>query len=179
MNNTELLEKLFNNNLIKPENGDYGKPCIKLAESSDYSITIYNIPKYSVAIKTDNFPDLGNFFNCTSDVGQCKRADFVIIADEKLIFIELCRSKKQAQEVVQQLKGAQCVIEYCRNISEKFYNYTAFLENYNSYFVSIYNIGINKKPNTISINKENKTPDKFLKISSPNNIQFKQLCRIK
>jgi hypothetical protein len=180
MNNYELLQKLFNDKLlINTEVGDYDKYCIKLTESSDYSVTIHNILKDAVAIKTDNFPDLGNFFNCSSDVGQCKRADFVIIADEKLIFIELCRSKKQKDEVVQQLKGAQCVIEYCRNISEKFYNYTSFLEGYTSYFVSIYNIGVNKKPNTTLSNEANKTPDKFLKISSPYNIQFKQLCRIK
>jgi hypothetical protein len=179
MNDSELLKKLFNNELIKPENGDYGKYCIKLVESSDYSVTIHNILEGAIAIKTDNFPDLGNFFNCSNDVGQCKRADFVIIADEKLIFIELCRSKKQAKEVVQQLKGAQCVIEYCRNISEKFYNYDSFLRSYDSYFVSIYNIGFNKRPNVSLPNEENKTPDKFLRISSPNSIQFKQLCRKK
>ncbi len=180
MNDIELLQKLFEGKLIKSEEGDYGKPCIKLKESdsNSYSITIRDVPQDAIAIKTDSFPDLKNFFNCSSDIGQCKRADFVVIAEEKLIFIELCKGQKQKKEVVQQLKGAQCVVEYCRNISNKFYNYDSFLENNDSYFVSISNIGTNKKSTTIS-SKNNNMPDDFLKISAPHNLQFKALCLAK
>ena len=175
MNDSNLLEQLFGDKLIKSEMGDYGKHCIKLNESSDYFVTINNVAEIAIAIKTDNFPDLKNFFNCCSDIGQCKRADFVVVTDKKLIFIELCKGKKQAKEVVQQLKGAQCVIEYCRNIGSKFYDYDSFLQDYSSYFVSFSKIGSNKK--TIKITKGiNNNPDKFLKINSPNNMQFNQLC---
>jgi hypothetical protein len=40
-------------------------------------VCIRNVPENVVAIKTDSFPDLRHFFHCSSNVGQCKRADFV------------------------------------------------------------------------------------------------------
>lgn len=181
MNDFELLKKLFGDKLIKSEEGKYGKPCIKLNETKGehkYSITISQTPQNAIAIKTDNFPDLGSFFKCSSDIGQCKCADFVIIADKKLMFIELSKGKKQAKEVEQQLKGAQCVIEYCRSIGNKFYDCKYFLKEYSPYFVSIYNIGANKKPNTK--NKDsNDIPDQFLKINAPNHLEFNALCHIR
>ncbi len=178
MNDIELLQKLFKERLIKSKEGDYGKPCIELKESDLYSITIQNVPEDAVAIKTDRFPDLGGFFKCSGDIGQCKRADFVIITDDKLIFIELCKGKKQEKEVVQQLKGAQCVIEYCHNIGGKFYNHDSFLKNNIHYFVSVSKIGVSKKRSAPKP-CQNNTPDNFLKINAPRNLQFKNLCRKK
>ena len=178
MNDIKLLEVLFGDKLIKSESGQYGKPCIKLeeeAKDNSYSITIIQVPENATAIKTDSFPDLQDFFNCSSETGQCKRADFAIITDDKLIFIELSTTKKTKTEVVQQLKGSQCVIEYCQSIGDKFYKTPSFLKDCDSYFVSIYNIGANKKA-SITLAKNN-TPDKFRKISSSHRLQFKDLCR--
>ncbi len=176
MNDIELLQKLFEDRLIKSKESVYGKPYIELKESDLYSITIQNVPEDAVAIKTDSFPNLQGFFNCCSNIGQCKRADFVIITDDKLIFIELCKGKKQEKKVVQQLKGAQCVIEYCRNISDKFYNYNSLLKNNIHCFVSVSNIGVNKRGSKQK-QYQNNTPDNFLKINASNNLlQFNALC---
>ncbi len=177
MNDIELLQKLFEGKLIKSEEGDYGRPCIKLKESNLYSITIANVPQNAIAIKTDSFPDLRNFFNCSSDIGNCKRADFVIIIDKKLIFIELSQGTKQTKHVLQQLKGAQCVIEYCRSISNEFYGYSSFLTGYTTYCVSVSGIADSKRPNILLSNDANS----FLKIKSPNNnsIPFSKLCQTK
>lgn len=180
MGDFELLKKLFGDKLIKSEEGTYGNPCIKLEEiKSNYSITVRQAPQDAIAIKTDHFPDLKGFFKCSSDIGQCKRADFVIITDKKLIFIELCKGKKQAKEVEQQLKGAQCVIEYCRSVGNKFYDCKSFLEGYSPYFVSIYNIGASKKSNNKARNIINNTPDKFLQMNAPHHLGFNALCRKK
>ncbi len=184
MDDFELLKKIFGDKLIKSKEGEYGKPCIKLEEIESepkYSITVRQTPQDAIAIKTDHFPDLNFFFKCSSDIGQCKRADFVIIAiaDKKLIFIELCQAKKQAKEVEQQLKGAQCVIEYCRSVGNKFYDCKSFLEEYSPYFVSIYNIGVSKKSNNKARNTINNTPDKFLQMNAPHHLEFNALCRKK
>lgn len=178
MDDFELLQQLFGDKLIQAEEGGYGRPQLILQEEDYYSICIRNVPENVVAIKTDSFPDLRHFFHCSSNVGQCKRADFVVISnDKKLIFIELSTTKKQTKEVEQQLQGAQCVIEYCRSIGEKFYQCDSFLKGYNPYFVSIYNIGVDKKTSTNTLNEgNNNSPNNFLKINAPNNIQFKQLC---
>ncbi len=180
MNDIELLKELFGNKLIKPENGIYGKPCIKLeeiAQDNSYSVTIAQVPENTVAIKTDGFPDLKGFFQCSSETGQCKRADFVIITDDKLIFIELSTAKKLKKEVVQQLKGGQCVVEYCQSIGRKFYDNASFLKNRDACFVSIYEIGVNKKSQRIL--PKNNSLNHFLKISAPKRLQFNALCPIK
>jgi hypothetical protein len=130
MDDFELLQQLFGDKLIQAEEGNYGKPQLILQEKG-YSICIKNVPENVVAIKTDSFPDLRHFFHCSGDVGQCKRADFVVISnDKKLIFIELSTTNKQTKEVEQQLQGAQCVIEYCRSIGEKFYQCDSFLKDF-------------------------------------------------
>lgn len=178
MDNLELLGKLFGDKLVKSETGDYGRPCMKLEETtskSNYSVTIEQVPENAVAIKTDSFPNLQHFFECFSSIGQCCRADFVVITDDQLVFIELCETKKSTTKIKQQLKGAQCVVEYCRSVGKEFYQCNSFLEDLSSYFVSINHIGQVKKPSNKSQGK-NDTPNKFLKISSPNNIQFKRLC---
>ncbi|CAB5506518.1 hypothetical protein BTHERMOSOX_803 [Bathymodiolus thermophilus thioautotrophic gill symbiont] len=174
MNDLSLLQELFGEKLIKSEIGDYGKSCIKLEEDkSEYSVTIQHTPEDIVAIKADSFPDLREFFNCSSHTGQCKRADFVIIANKKLIFIELSSSKKINKEVIQQLKGAQCVIEYCQSIGENFYDHS-FFKDYQSYFVSISHIGTHKRPSR-SAKINNDSLDRLLKISVQSSIPFKKL----
>jgi len=177
MNDIKLLEVLFGDKLIKSESGKYGRPCIKLEEDTkgnSYSITIAQVPENATAIKTDSFPNLQDFFNCSSETGQCKCADFAIITDDKLIFIELSTANKLEKKVVRQLKGAQCVLEYCQSIGDKFYNNDSFLEGRHSYFVSIAKIGANKKGKRTPA--KNNTPDEFRKISSPHNLQFQDLC---
>lgn len=180
---TFSLESLFaNQSLVKPETGDYGKPQIILKEverpdNPSYQIAIKQVPEHTFAIKTDKFP-LSNFLNCTSKIGQCKQADFVIIAttERKIIFIELAARKKQENKIIQQFKGAQCVMYYCSSIADKFYN-DNFLENYQSHFVSIYNIITTKRPLKTHNNKANTTPKQMLKISSPHNLQFRKLLQ--
>lgn len=181
MDDFGLLEELFKDKLIKGTEGEYGKHCIKLEEKSEensYSITIRQTPEDAIAIKADSFPDLKEFFNCSSEIGQCKRSDFIIIADSKLIFIELSTTRKQKKEVEQQLQGAQCVIDYCCSISDKFYNHS-LLTNYHPYFVSIFNIGTNKRSERLQKVNKNKTPQDFLRINASEHVEFRKLCNTK
>jgi hypothetical protein len=177
MEDIDLLKALFGDKLIEAVKNNYDKYEILLKEESvnnNYSISISNVPDYAIAIKTDNFPDLKGFFECSSDRGQCKCADFVIVADKNLVFIELSSTKKQENEVKAQLKGAECVVEYCKSIIKNFYQTSSFSTQYNHSFVSIYNIGGNKITNKHR-NQDNCEVNKFLKINAPKNIQFNQL----
>jgi hypothetical protein len=139
MEDIDLLKALFGDKLIEAVKNNYDKYEILLKEESvnnNYSISISNVPDYAIAIKTDNFPDLKGFFECSSDRGQCKCADFVIVADKNLVFIELSSTKKQENEVKAQLKGAECVVEYCKSIIKNFYQTSSFSTQYNHSFES-------------------------------------------
>lgn len=65
-----------------------------------------------------------------------------------IICIEMKKGKGDSEEeIICQLKGTQCFIAYCRAIGQAFWQQSEFLrpEAYEYRFVSIRNIGINKK----------------------------------
>jgi hypothetical protein len=147
----------------------------------DYAVTIYDLPDEDevMVIKADSFPAPQKIFAGTK--GECKRADFIVIADtdgEKvIIFIEMKAGKGSTEaEIIQQLQGSQCLIAYCREVGRVFWNQPNFLENYEYRFVSIKNIRIDKRP-TRTPHKDGRhdRPDQMLKISSPNHLQFNHL----
>ncbi|RLC04971.1 MAG: hypothetical protein DRI57_27865 [Deltaproteobacteria bacterium] len=165
----------------------YGKKSVTLTEPGNshhtgYSVAIHNMPENAVVMKTDNFPAPKTFFKNTK--GECKRADFVIIAntdkENLFILIEIKKGKGSSERtIIRQLQGAQCVIAYCRSIGQVFWQQKDFLnpEKYKYRFVSIRNIGINKKP-TYTPHRDglHDCPERMLKITSPHHLQFKQLA---
>ncbi|GGA39230.1 hypothetical protein [Okeania sp. KiyG1] len=175
--------------MIQPEatvalESEYQKNIVKLTEDCDnYTVTIYGMPDDDevIVIKVDTFSAPKEIFQANR--GECKRADFAIIADiiEKgkfIVFIEMKGGKKTSKEkeIIQQLKGAQCFVEYCQAIGKSFWEKQDFLDDYKYRFVSIKNIKI-PKSKTRYESKANihDTPENMLKISSPNHIQFNHL----
>ncbi len=163
------------------EKSEYQKNIVRLIEVSDnYTVTIHGMPDDDevIVINADAFSAPTTIFQGTK--GECKRADFVIIADtikkgKFILCIEMKGGKKTSKdkEIIQQLKGAQCFVEYCQAIGKSFWDKRNFLDNYEYRFVSFKNIKISKKP-TQSKSKDDihKTPENMLKISSPDYVQF-------
>ena len=180
----ELIKKKA---LVEIEEGLYGKPQTRLIEPEnperpEYGVKINNIPKNSIVIKADAFPAPKNMFN--GDKGECKRADFVIItntgARRFIIFIEMKKGTGDRKKIIQQLKGAQCMIDYFRSIVNLFWKKTNFLatDQWEYRFVSISHIGANKQPTFDqpgSSDDIHNQAERMLKISAPGNIQFNKL----
>lgn len=183
----ELLKKEV---LVEIEESHNGRKIVKLhepkcTEHNGYTVAIQQIPNDVVVVKIDKFPAPKTIFNGSE--GECKRADFVIITQmtikqkkkNLIIFIELKKGKGGSEaDIIQQLKGAKCVITYCRSIGQEFWKQQDFL-NPNKYeyrFVSIRNIGLNKR---VSYEKPKQglhnCPEKMLKITSPNYLEFRKL----
>ena len=175
-----LRELIKDEALVTIKKGPYGKPQVILVEPQnqgkhEYSVVINAMPHDSIVIKTDVFPAPKHIFNCSR--GECKRADFVIITNTKnqklIIFIELKKGKGKTKEIAQQLKGSQCVVDYFKSIVNVFWEQKDFLKHYEYRFVSIRNIGIDKKPTS-------KWCHDIHKFSSSKNIEFKKLiCKCK
>jgi len=184
-----LQELLKDDAIITPEDGDYGKKSITLIEpetSSDkgYSVVIRNTPENTIAIKADKFPAPNAFFN--NKKGECKRADFVMVSITPsdihlIIIIEMKKGKGESEtKIIQQLKGARCVVDYFRSIVKYFWQRNDFLgsNKYQYRFVSIRKIGIDKKPSrTRHANGTHDRPEQMLKITSPNYLEFNRLAR--
>lgn len=161
----------------------YEEQRVELIESSantKYSMEIHGMPNPNdcIIIKTDAFPAPKSIFANTKH--ECKRADFVIIADtgnkKVIICLEMKAGKGEKEEIVQQLKGAQCFVAYCREIGRSFWDKQHFLDQYEYRFVSIRNISMPKRPtrNTKQLPIHN-TPDKMLKVTNPKGLRFHQL----
>ncbi|MDD4963131.1 MAG: hypothetical protein PHI11_04325 [Gallionella sp.] len=183
-----LKEMLQDSATVPLEQNIYGKKMVRLCEPKKddhigYEVEIHGMPNEEncVVIKTDDFTPPSKFFRGTK--GERKRADFVIIANTNdvkvIICIELKATKKTSSsvEVIQQLKGAQCVIEYCQRIGKQFWNNANFLADYEYRFVTVRDISIPKK--TSKTKKDptalHNTPANMLKIDSPNKLYLKQL----
>jgi len=159
----------------------YDKPKVILTEPqcSNSSVTIFNLPDEIIVINLDSYWSIENMF--THENGQCRRADFVIIANDYqgvIIFIEIKKKKDQAKNIIQQLTGAQCFISFCQKVgqAQAFWNTENFLEGYLHRFVSIGNVSISKKPTRIRpSNGVHDSPEKMLKLSSPHHLTLKKL----
>lgn len=147
------------------------------------SVTIYGMPDNAIVIKADIFKSPDAVFSGSK--GECKRADFVIVADTGKKKVILCIEMKSRvktsseSEIIQQLKGAFSFIAYCQKIGKEFWNMPDFLDGYSYRFVTIRNISVSKKPTQLrpSTGKgKHDRPDQMLKISAPHHLQFNQLA---
>ena len=183
MSDITILENMIQNTAKVPLEEDiYGKRKVILTETNPpkYSVTINGMPDDDqvIVIKSDNFVEPKAVFQGSKE--ECKRADFVIIANtdrKKLIFcIELKSGNPGNKEIIRQLKGAYCFTIYCREIGKIFWEEPDFLKDYEYRFISIKNIFQNKKPgfeyDNIMIDKISRP---MLKISSSNVLYFHQL----
>ncbi len=184
----DILRDLIRNETMASVEYQYGKEVIVLQEPGNrhqpaYSLKICNLPDEIFAFKADAFPPPDGIFRDTK--GECKRADYVLIASDKnvnwIVYIEMKRGNTGlVSEIENQLRGAQCVVAYCRAIGQEFWQESRFLEkkNYQQRFVSVKNIGINKKETRNSPKSgSNDSPERMLKINAPAKgvLQFKSL----
>jgi hypothetical protein len=179
MGDKKILTELFHSSVLIPMATEYEKPIIRLQEPqvNNCVTVIRNPPSDAIIIKADAFPSPKSFFK--GDKGECKRADFIVVSPEKkvILYIEMKSGFEDASHIVKQLKGAACVIAYCKEVVKHFWNKNAFLGDYEHRYIGLINLSINKKPSRIkSTNHTHDTPDNFLKISSQCNLQFRALA---
>ncbi|MBW7874176.1 MAG: hypothetical protein H3C46_12145 [Ignavibacteria bacterium] len=137
----------------------------------DSTVEISNIPKETIAVRTDLFPAPKDFFS--GEIGELKRADYVIIfnLNEKWysVFVEMKRGKKDSSLLVKQLKGALCVYRYIEEVGKSFQGEPDFLKGSKLRFLAFLNTGLNKKTTRPEKSSKGKgypeTPEKFLKVT--------------
>jgi len=180
MRDMEILSELLQESALVPLEHEYGKPVIKLQEAGvkDSVSFVRNVPSDVIVIKADSFPAPIAFFR--GDKGECKRADFIIISEEKkvILYVEIKSGEKDAGHIIKQLRGAACVVSYCQEIGKRFWSQSTFLEGYEHRFIGLINLSISKKPSRHKSRALHDSPESFLKISSPHYLQFKELAAL-
>jgi len=180
MSDMKIFSELILESALVPHENEYGKPVIKLEEAGvKNSVSfIRNIPSDAIVIKSDEFPAPMAFFK--GDKGECKRADFIIISEEKkvILYVELKAGAKDASHIVKQLKGASCVISYCKEIGKQFWSEARFLDGYAHRYIGMVNLSISKRPSRHKSAPMHNSPESFLRISSPHHLQFNELAAV-
>ena len=156
------------------------KSSVELIEPQepDSKVRIRGIPADAIVIKMDSFPAPDALFSC--DKGECKRADYAIVAAQgtkkRILYIELKRTKASLRDVEKQLRGAECVMEYCRKIAAAFYGGGSLLTGYQPRFVSCGHTSINKRKTRIERRaSRHDRPERFMKVDWPATLEFNHL----
>lgn len=158
------------------------KYSVTLQEWKDnYSVKIDGMPtpENVIVINPESFNPSKIF---SANNGQCKRADFIIIAHTKLekivICIEMKKTKDENKKIIQQLNGAKCFITYCREVGKVFWGQQNFLDTYQYRFITIGRISISKSRTNFRrrVSSElHDCPERMLKISHSSVLQFNYL----
>ena len=148
-------------------------------QQPDSVVTIAGMPDNAIIIKADVFKSPDTVF--LGSKGECKRADYIIVADtgnkKTIICVEMKVTKYPKKEIIQQLAGAQYFIIYCQEIGKAFWNQSEFLKGYKYRFVSISHTGIPKRKTRVERPTGiHNRPEQMLKISSPHYLQFSHLA---
>lgn len=186
MSDIIILKEMFKESVLLPIEQSNGRWVCRLTEpnESDSQVIISGLPENSIVIKVDDsFASPSKLFK--GEKGECKRADFIIIADsqryKKILYIELKKTNEHRNHVINQLKGAVCFLDYCKSISNQFWAKPDLLNMYEEHFVGFANTSISKNGSRkVSGSDTNSTPENFTKITSPWKLeQFRKLVNIR
>lgn len=175
-----MSEVAILNALIKDSAKVAISPAVELIEPScpDSKVIIRGVPSNSIIIKVDSFRSPDSIFNGLKS--ECKRSDYVIISNsgnkQRILIIELKRTKGLEKDIIAQLKGSFCFIEYCKKIVSEYWNENNFLGTFKYRYVSFGHTSIAKRKTRVERNPDgNDVPERMLKINHPNYIQFNHL----
>ena len=184
----QLRRMINKNSILELQQNKVGRNVLLLREANqingvDYSFELLDVPTGSIAIKSDKFHAPTEFFK--RDKGQTKRSDYIVFTKFKsqnwIIFIELKRRKGGRGQIVQQLKGSKCLLDYCRSLGRNFWNQSDFLDfgNYKLLFVSFSRISLNKSPSLPPKKGRNvhDSPENMLTIRGGDQLIFTKLLR--
>jgi hypothetical protein len=183
MTDISILKEMIKPSAIVPlvENiGEINKLILKEPDPANYSVTFYGMPEKDqvIIINPDAFKTPETVF--VGSKGECKRADFIIIANtvrkKVILCVEMKAGKGESeQKIIQQLHGAKCVVTYCQEIGKLFWNCPDFLTNYECIFLSIKDIKIQKtKTRPPIVSKDFRSNSKIIKRTG-SSFQFNDL----
>ena len=166
-------------NLESRSDPDKASVTLKEPQSPTSKVVVFGLPLDAIVIKVDAFKSPDTIL--TEARGQRKRSDYIIVANKNgkknILHIEIKTTKGNVKDIIMQLKGSVCFVGYCKEIAKEFWHEKDFLSEFESRFVSITRTGsINKKRTRINKkNNPNDTPERMMKLSYPNKLQFNQL----
>jgi hypothetical protein len=135
-------------------------------------VTIMDLPNNSIVLNIEKFEQPKTLFK--GKMGECKRCDYILIlTDNKqkiLLFVEMKSGRFNKAEVQQQFKGAECVIDYCDAVLDRFHSQNGLFKSYEKRFVIFYKPSLAKRTTQpFKMPAKNDSSERALKYPSPHN----------
>lgn len=139
MSDRDILEQMIKSEarIGLHEKGGSKSVVLKEPQNPRTKVEILGMPPDSVVIKTDMFGSPDSLLN--DKMGIRKRADYAIISAKRkcILYVEMKKSNKKRKHIVSQLRGAKCVVAYCREVGRIFWNEESFLLGYQDRYISV------------------------------------------
>ena len=104
------------------------------------SVTIDNLPERAFVFRADAFPQPQALFDSVFSYVR-KRADYILLANEsgkkRIVYIEMKKEKDSEDGIIAQLKGAACVMDYCKAVLTRFFEISGCFIGAEERFVSL------------------------------------------
>ena len=184
MNDIQILKKMLNRNIRVPLQQQTGSPpSVELIDKYT-TVEIKGLPHGSIVIKAEDFKDPPTVFQGSR--GESRRADFVIVSNDGIKKWIICIEVKKRRRihrgrVIAQLRGARCIMDYCKAIGREFWPAKGFLTGYEYRFVGIAGLSIQNQPTRpdppdgLSKRKSHNRPEAFLRILGRQSLYFNEL----
>jgi hypothetical protein len=170
------LKEFFSDNLYVSTFFEHGRNCVRLKETGKNArlreVTIMDLPTDSIVLNIEKFEQPKTLFRGKN--GECKRCDYVLVLTEEkqkiLIFVEMKSGRLNMAEIQRQFKGAECVIDYCDAVLNRFHAQDGLFKSYEKRFVIFYEASMAKCPTQpLRPTIKNDSPERALKYPSPQN----------
>ena len=184
MNDIEILQEMLAPRARVSLQQEGTRASVELTDTqSNTNVKITGVPHNSIVIRADAFEFKSPVFAGSKD--ERRRADFVIVSNEDptkwIVCIEIKKGNIRKSEVIPQLRGARCVVDYCTSVGREFWGTKGFLQGYEYRFVGIANLNIPNQPThsyTFGIRSQgalHNRPDVFLEILGSSDLSFRHL----
>lgn len=132
------------------------------------SVVLCDIPTGALVVKMDGIK-FSNFLIDKKEWGYNKHSDYLIITDDKLVFIEMKSaseiSKTLNDECIQKFSADECAVNYADLIFQKMLSKNTFFNKRETHYVLLFQkISMAKTPTTVIESQSNTTPNTFRSI---------------
>jgi len=175
-----LVGELFVN--LRPQ---YGNWLVDLRESNRQaklkSVRIRDLPEGTVVLKVDKCKPYKSLFR--DKHGPLRRCDYILFLrkeDRRLaLFVELKSERLGRDRIIRQFKGAECLMDYCDAVLNRFHGKMGLLRHYEKHFVVFYISRLDKQTTRPKSAPKNDMPERFLTYANPSSkgISIKELIK--
>ena len=177
----DLVDRMVTPNARVPLEPNYDRHKVTLTEPAcaDAQATIFNVPERAIVVRLDESLTLQRVFR--GDLGECKRSDFLILAERGpslvIVHVEMKRAGGKHAEVVRQLEGSRCFVLYMQALGKAFSSHKTFLDDARHRFVSIRHARPQKRKTKITrAGATHDRPDRPMIVSGPNYVHFDKIA---